>query len=378
MSLFIYQIGTTVFNVQSTNVESLKINLERKFRGGVTQSLFGPKTYFTGVRQLPDVTEVSIQGTIVCANGKSVSDQINEIMSAAGKPYVPVIAFLPNYCCDPYSDCGICAGCARSGVTWLTTTAFITSVKRTTELDDKKLPSMVGASVEITMNVDTYWHPLNPYIWDVFYGVGGVSSFRRLTALARSFVPTKVQSHNSQDANEMVFSKKNYENWALLYDPQVWADLDEEYGVIGYWSTWASYRVNPDRAVWSAPPGSVYAFTNCPTSGNITITVESEVTPFETYEHSSVLDLAELNISLNNKGLTGVNTDDIIIASDALYTPGFIIRANQVITVDDYPVMPKWSMEFPSPGLLLGNDNWISLSTPASVQSAFLHTHRLL
>src|SRR5690606_13163363 len=131
MSLFIYQIGNVVFNLQSSNVQDLKLDLERKFRTGVTLSPFGTTTAFNNLIQLPDENLIRVSGTLTEANGKSPTDQLNELLSIAGRPNTPIIAYMPTES-------------TSRPVVWLTTVGTVQLVKREVTLNDK-LPSIFDA-----------------------------------------------------------------------------------------------------------------------------------------------------------------------------------------------------------------------------------------
>lgn len=379
MSIYIYQIGNVnVGNIIPSDITGIEVDLSRKFRGDAKQSQFSPNTYFTGGIQLPEPMEVTISGSILCRSCISVNDQFNALLSVAGRPYVDVIGYLPNDCCTTQGTCG-CSG-GEHAVNWLHTTGFIKEVKRQWEKEEAgEVRPEQGMEVEIEAVFSTYWMPLNPYVWEPYLDGGIVDGFRALNTPVKHNFPKEVFQLTLDGKRLMVMNKKRYRDEAALYNIDLWPEMfDYRNGRGRGWKEWESYKVSPSISAWSAPSSAIYAFKNLPTSGTLEIIVESEIIPYEIDEHSSTLDLESVDTLLADNGFTGLEETDIIIATDSLYAPGFIIRDGEILKLNGTPLKPLWTYEYSCVGQLLGVNNQVTIDTPNDVLSAHLHVHRSL
>lgn len=374
-----------------TSFEGLKVEMPRSFKVNVSQGFGNPKAVFGGFGQYPEPLELSLTGTFMCSDCESVSDQFNRLLSMAGKPHIDVIGYLPNDCCCTGSSCGKCGDCQGDRpVTWLTTTGTIESVERGYEVSgDTQYPGSM-MSVSFKMILDAYWYPMNSYVWYPQYGAEPYDSFRQDADLVKGILPTHVD-----ERSRFYFWKRNYVNENLLYDPLNWSEMyrydDAVYspGFIPNVSAEFRYRVRVPRTRWAASPTSLYAFRNLPTDGEIRITVNSEIAPFQTQSFESTIDIVSL---FTEAFVIGIDTSefyptqyDSLIVDDGLYHPGFVfkdsLKSFMQIPNDDWTdslrtLVPLWTYDTRAPGELLGVDNYVTIETPPEVEIAYLHTFR--
>lgn len=376
MSIFLYQIGMDRITAQPTNFAGLQINLPRKFKISVAQGFGNSKASFNNYRQFPELQDVDVTGTFLCANCESVSDQFNRLLSMSGKPHIDIIGYLPNDCCCVGESCGECGNCqGEKAVTWMTTTGVIESVERSYTIDGSAPYPAGMMEVSFKMTLDSYWYPLNPYIWYPEYNSAPYDSFARDTDFVKSILPTRVDSNST-----FSFWKRNYSDTLGFYDTNLWVDMfNSEDGTANILSPVAGtslrYRVRSPRSRWAAPPSSFYAFSNLPQTGEISIVVESEIAPFFSQEFTSSLDLeGDLNGLIN----FGIQPGDILIVSDNLTAPGFVLRDGAFVPtgVTSTQLVPRWEYSTNSPGELLGVDNYVTITVPTGVEVAYLHTFK--
>lgn len=382
MSIYIYQIGNVTLGVQASDLAGIAMELPRSFRGEAKQGLYSPTTYFTGGIQLPEPLEAKVSGTIFCRKCMSVADQFNALMSVSGRPYVDVIGYLPNPCCTLSGECETCGDCPPdTRPTWLWTTGFVKEVSRTHQYEEVgDLHAEEAMEIEIELILSTYWLPLNPYVWEPHYDGSYVDGFRTIQEDPyRNNFPEDVHQISHCGKREVLFNKKRYTDELALYDVDLWDSMFDIYTGVGHgWKEWQHYRVSPPIRRWSAPATSIYAFKGLTASGELEIAVESEVIPYEITEHISTLDLSELDSLLSTNGFTGIMDTDIVIATDSLYAPGFVVRNGSALKINNIPIKPVWTYEYSCVGELLGVNNRVTISTPSDVLSAHLHIYRML
>lgn len=380
MSIYVYQLGEFVFQPESTNVAGLRIDMKRSFRTEVSQPAGGTSVSFSNFMQLPEPQDVSITGTLVCQDCMSVADQMNRLMSIGGVPYIDVIGYIPNPCCSGAS-CNLCANC-RTGhpVTWVTTTGIITSIDRQVSLDSRNPHSSEAVEIRVQLTLDAYWYPINRFLWDVIWGTDEVDLFEQTTLLEHHAATLP-----KAPTGKFVFRRVNYKNWYVATDPNLWNSTyydPAHFTAKSFESGTYEHIVRPDRKRWSAPPTSLYAFRNCPSSGIITIDVTSEISPGRLVEQRSTINLAQISSLLTSYSLPPIQYNDIVFATDNAFAPGYVLRNNQPIMIQNNTRLLKaeWSYPYQYPGQLLGRQNKVSFTgvDTYNIETAWLHQHRML
>lgn len=381
MSIFLYQIGMDRITATPTNFAGLQVDMPRSFKVNVSQGFGNPKAVFSGFASYPEPIELNLTGTFLCSGCESVSDQYNRLLSMGGRPHIDVIGYLPNDCCCTDSSCGQCGNCSGDKpVTWITTTGILESIDRSYTIDGET--PYPGSMVEVSfkMTLDSYWYPLNPYMWFPRYDAEPYDSFRQDADLIRSIMPTDVTP-----ASNFSFWKRNYPASLDFYDPTVWPLIYKYDDALA--STYLEnvsqtfrYRVRSPRTRWSAQPSSMYAFRNLPSTGEILIRVRSEITPFYVETFDSTLDLSTLSdlFVLTDEEQANVS----LIVTDSLYRPSFTAYNGDFFSTDGLGnantdlFIPPWEYETAFPGELLGVDNYVEITTPPGVGLAYLHTFK--
>lgn len=385
MSIFLYQIGMDRITVNPTSFAGLQINLPRSFKTSVTQGVGSPKVLFNGFTQFPEPMELEVTGTFLCSRCESVADQYGKLLSMSGKPYVDVIGYLPNDCCGVGESCDVCGNCqGDKAVTWMTTTGTITSVDRHYTISgDSEYPGNM-MEVSFKMTLDTYWYPMNPYVWYPHYDLSTpYDSFRREKILTKSILPTKVDNRS-----RFSFFKRIYESPHALLTPEIFPLIyraEDGYGKSFFKLPDGKfrYRVRPARTRWAAAPTSIYVFkfpVDVPINTFVPkITVESEIAPYYTQTFVSTGNI--------------IATDDIVLDSplqfyvviaDGVYGPVYAAPIPP-FTAENYPYQTEerigeltgtWDYSTNYPGELVGVDNFVTIEAHPDVEVAFLHIFR--
>ena len=345
--IFIHQIGNVVIPFEASSVAPLKLDMERNFRGDANQPAGGVTTVLTQYRGLPEPKKITLNATLVSQDGRSASAQLNDLLSLGGVPYIDVIGYVP----DIAVDCG--AQAPSFPVQWLMTTGMITRITPTTEVNGKGVHPAEALEVSIDLLLDPFWYPIDKFQFQVQYGSLEATLFTPVTLL--EYDPQRLP----RAPGRFVFRRKNYLNWYTGYTPQVWTTdyyTADSFKVSPLQVLDYSYQVAPDRSRWGAPPTAVYALSNLPTTGTLTIQVESEYSPGRLLTHESTLDLGALSTRLaDDYDLGGILPGDVLIVSDSLHAPGFLLRDDTPLTFNDRLVKPEWVYPYESPGQLIGS-----------------------
>lgn len=389
MSIFLYQIGMDRITATPTSFVGLQVNLPRSFKVDVSQSARSSEISFSNIMQMPEQQEVELTGTFMCSGCESVSDQFNRLLSMSGRPHVDFIGYLPNDCCCTSESCGKCGNCSGDKpVTWLTTTGVITSIERAYTVDRESPYPGSMMEVNFKMILDTYWYPLNPYIWYA-QNDGSIpyDSFHKEDELTKSILPIAVLP-----GSNFSFYKRTYSYQYELLNPTIFPSIysfedgvGKDYFTLpdGKWR----YRVRPPRTRWAAPPASIYMFRpvqpNSNQIANIKITVESEIAPFRTLSFVSNNYPSESSVNANSDSFH-------VVISEGIYGPVYAIPKDPStlssftndLTVHTMLKFLADSWVYPNdyPGQLLGIDNYVTIETdnPESIEVAYLHTFRTL
>lgn len=132
--------------------------------------------------------------------------------------------------------------------------------------------------------------------------------------------------------------------------------------------------VNPEY--WSAPPVSMYAFTNLDATDELTIQVDRSKNLYsnERISQYSTLDLVQVNSDLQSAGYNGLYPTDILYGGELLPFPGFIVRSGEVLS----DIRLQWSFDGRAAGMIGTGYNQISVSANTSdFEYAYLHEYRL-
>jgi len=376
MSLAIFQIGDLplFFNLKQINDDEVELKADRSWRNAKVEftGVPGSHVFNDPLRPLPEQQEIQLSGGFVCESS-SARQNLSRLMSMGGIANTPIIGFHYEEC-DHENDSICCSDCNNT-LDWIVTYGIITKISQTGNPYSSKRPwTNMVIPVEISMILNPKWRALNAWEWE----------YRR-----SGIVLNPIDPNLSRDSltNQFVLPLKfndltkqgSFFKWGLSlskYDPNFWADKYKGLRFGGYginFSNISEYPFLSDPSLWSAPPNSVYAFTEF---SNVTGSIGIEITRNSGYFagtgviETSTLDLATLNTDLLAIGQGGLNGTDIIITGYASPFPGFIVRDDEIIP----NIRPRWSYLGNYPGETgRGYNNVNFTSDNVSCKVAFLH-----
>jgi hypothetical protein len=399
--MFIYQVGDVVirgFAEHSTPVEWKNEGLQNEFSSTV---------FYNSLYPLPEIASYSVSGTIAAHRGNTASRQLVDLMRNGGRPYIDIIGYLPNACCEVGSSCSICCGVSEC-VRWYHTYGRISSVERTYTLDESVSDPLASLEISFELEANPYWEPLNKYLYIPIYGdvipnvfeleENGTPLDITLGVQEKVVGVTNLIHHPCQVAPfhyepEFVWVKRRFVNSFLLYDTAYWDDWNDSSFV--YAQSLSTSSLMRSYTVSSPHSGSVrtlHAFGHIEfgTGHDLVITVNSEYSPFNIIATTSTLNLEYLDDNLRSYGVansvglaaTGLSTDIVLYSQNDVYPHSFMIK-------DGYPVydsrtnelfIPKWDFSTRCPGELIGIRNKVDISFtlawPTNEVGA-LHLHRV-
>ena len=397
--MYIYQIGNLRLPVASTTIASRVETTSRSFRHAETVLSHVPGAVWQGnaARPLVKSSDYTIKGTLVCGlNGcETIDEEINQFLALAGVPYVPIIAFVPQGDCG--GECPDC--CAKYPDLWLLTYGEITSVSRVR--DDSKVSHEDMTPIEIKIRTLPYWEGLDDIRWRYY---DQAAPLQELRPSITSTPPTKhyhpyqmfldwvVNKHGRGAFFENSFDDTVYGDGPLETDPANW--YYAYYTDVPDATTRAVLPSNDPTAMWkplgiidhefvvpnlawSAPPRSLYMFTNLPTSGDLTIEVTAKTRSNVSVHHISTLNLANLNNNLIAAGLSGIQTTDRLLVGNTYYPGGALMRLSGGV-YQRVSVFVPWSYSALYPGETTNYFNKVEIDGPSGVTGSYVHIFRRL
>jgi hypothetical protein len=199
--------------------------------------------------------------------------------------------------------------------------------------------------VRLSLELFTFWQPLNPAIWVMK---------RRNEALPRIF--RQASFNPDEDIVALPepktffqldvpysFQKRIYEDQGFHYDPAYFIALvaqhDHDLPIVRYASDWQvdianAHYIQVDKARWSAPPLSLYLFKNMTSASEFTIRVEHEHEVWDIQETITSIDVAAIDSAMTDAGYTLLDTDILVVGD--VENGAFILRDGvQLIHVAD-------------------------------------------
>lgn len=397
--LHIFQIGNLRVPVGSTTVKQYEAKTSRQFRHAETVASHIPGAVWHGnsMRPLVKSSDYTISGTLMCGlNGcESVDEELQQFLSLSGVPYVPIIAFVPQGDCG--EGCPEC--CAQHPDLWLLTYGEITSVTRTYSYD--KIPTDEAMPFELKVRVHTYWEVLDDVRWRYWRNVPVPSFAYDVT----SSPPPKNTLPFNMTWNWLTRTSYRDGFEKLRFDPSVFGDgpmeTDPDIWVRAYLndyseavpraflsstslatSAWldihaANHTFTVPQPTYSAPPRSLYMLTNLPTSGTISISVNSFNKNGDRFLNTATLNLTNLVTNLTNEGLPTLQSTDRLLFGDTQYPGGGLYRLVNGV-YQRLAVFIPWSYGTLYPGETTNFRNKITFSGPDGIKVAYAHIYRRL
>lgn len=366
MSIFIYQIGNVLIRPVESSSAGFSLESNRSFKADVTQSRSGYDITLNSIRS-PEPMEISLKNSFLCSSCRPNSQQMSEIMSIAGVPYIDIIAYIPNPCCPLHGQCSVCNG--QGSNLWLHTYGIVKSINRS--VDYQTFTEGVQP-YDMDLVLNTYWTPINKRSWSLSYGSVPTSLFDQGTEEVLAF-PENVMPFSSE-SNSVYFYKRQTSD-EFYYDPDNWPTFyGTESSVVSSWTPNSkNIYVAPSTKVWNFLPSSIYAFTNLPDSGDLEINVIGEFAPFQVQEYTSSISIGLIDSDLREQGFFGLlETDILYVGNIQQGRKSVIFRDGEFL---DYA--PIWN-NYPRDhaGQLIGLNNRVDLNMPNGVLASWLHTYR--
>lgn len=360
--LKIFQIGDTPvhFHQQKWHGWDIKSN------GKVEDLLWSPQKVWQNTQFMMDVQSVKLTSVVIDETGRLASQQIEKLKRLVGLP-TTIIA----YDVMSFGDMDSCL-CQLQGiqaVPWYSTFGVLNSIT-----EDEEAQGFTSITLNITAN--PYWSMLNRYLWN--WQGGDFDPY--YPPLISTPYQDFIYQYPGTDGlvpgfGDFHWSRRPVDR-LVAYDPALWAKLHLNTGLpfeTGTGATWgASYHAAYcEPTEWSAPPLSLYAFKNLPTSGEVVIKVRHLEGIATVKEYITTIDLVETNMRLLAAGYPALQLTDIVYVGDCYPKPGFIVRDGVVLDTPPHVIYPEqW------PGQCSVGKNGIIFVLPGFTEAAYLHTYR--
>jgi hypothetical protein len=372
----LFQAGDVVLNIYNQRWHGYSST----FGGAPSQMLQSDRYGWRQSQYFPAPRTIQISGSLIGDSKHSTAgNKFNALNRLAGRQ-TDIIAYTRATCCEDF-DCGCGCGYQYGGdeLIWLHTRGMITKV----ESQDSGL-SIPGLAISIAIGAT--WRPLNRLIWS--YRHSKYANRYRFPSPATPLDAIKpyptLTAVNAQCDQSLMWVKRVYADDLLMYDPSMWEGLHQYHRLAfeyetGYGENYVSDSsrtmfVRVSAAVWSARPSSVYAFTNLPASGQLSLWVRQDDDPWTDQELLTTVSLDDLDAELVAKGYGGLLVSDSVYIGDTRLKPGLIVRSGAVLSNVAVPV--DYDQNFP--GILGVGTNRLIFDTPAGSQHAQVHTFRRL
>lgn len=328
----VYQLGTQRLHLWRTAIED---EPPTAIRGNSTNLTGSPYRLWSDARFLVDEPQVEFSGQVFGTFRQTSSAQIAALRRLSGYP-IDVIAYT-----------------VESVPVWLHTFGYITSV------EPRKPDLLEPTSVSVAVDLQSFWEPLNMLVWK--FTDLSIDPFQRRDTPIRfvaSQTPGLGRTINPRFEESERWVRLNFKTNNWLYDPASWEVSHPQGSDSKSWSEGGWFTIDTDADVWNAPPRSLYAFRNLPTTGAITIKVVRE-RGWGTEEDIVTMDLAQLDSDI------GVLKKDIVILGDVNRLPGIVLRNGELL---DFSPRVTYSGKF-WPGYMLPGQNRLYID-PAGGQCA--------
>lgn len=368
--LFLYQIGDLPVydNLRGGDRRGLSLELTSDWRNPTQEfaGVSGQHSFAPTTRGILDKNEFRVRANVYPSPYLDSDEVQTMLASMGGRRNTPVIAF--RYVED-YTK-------GAQYIDWLVSYGIVTSVPRKSEyFSPDSMLSVVTHEIEVKMELGTRWRRLSPWLWEYRNWVNRVIDPNSPLLIADA--PTNKFVHPERfrhiKPNHYFFL---YESSLTDFAPEFWGvKYEEEPNDGGYgsdWTTLGDFEFFSDPLRWSAPPSSIYAFTDLATSGTLSISVQRSTGFFagQAVEEVSELDLAVVDADLAAAGYTGLFADDIIITGLTAPQPGFVYRDGAKIEA----ARPKWSYPGIYPGECGRGYNVVTIQADGlNPRVAFLH-----
>ena len=403
--MYLYQIGEMRVPLISSSDSPLSLQRDRSFRNSQVSlpGVPGAYPYGSPFKALVNAGEYTLSGTLQSGfrNAETVHELRNYLLSIAGKPHTPIIAWIPRHELTTEFNESFPANeeADLSADLWVVTYGIVNSVSQTDTLENGKPLSEEIASISISITAGPYWEPLDYVRW-VHRPHGIVPAAFQVPRddypPVRNQHPPKpypdrvIMTDQLNNGFERVLFDQTIFSISPLLDPVVWDlayynDLTSFYapniGKVGTVSEiiggHQAHLVMPPTHIWPAPPRSMYYFSqfNVP-SAQLGIQVTTKQTQ-GVFTHTSYLDLDGLDTVLSDLGYDGIMDTDKMIIGDTDRVGGWYLRDNGDGLWEPIDVFIPWVYGTYKPGETFTGNNYVLVTGPSSARFAYLHIFRM-
>ncbi len=355
----IYQIGRHRLHVHDAGLAH-ESRYESRFES--TELLRSPYSIPQAGRWIFKNMTISISGMLMDVKNKIEAEQLAQILRSEIDLVQDIIAYDLGTSSPP-----VCACQYVGDMTWLHNVGMIRDVTFSRG-DAFDLPQI---SLEIELL--SFWEPLNMLVWNFGYGIPSpldsilaIPPYRDLV----SDVPPSAQVFSKESRDFSIWRKRNFDSYNFLYDPMSWEVCHQpnlNYSLSWTPGGWRNIRIPQED--WGGPPRVMYAFTNLPETGTVTIRTVKE-SGWSHVDETITIDLETLDTDLSDNGYGGLRFTDQVIIGDVTRLPGYIRRNETLLSIS--PRVSGWGSSINSywPGMLNPGENRILLD-PAGGMVAY-------
>jgi hypothetical protein len=413
--MYLYQISGWRNAIIGSSLAAMELELSREFRAvsSVLSNASGAFPHGDPNRPLVAAGGYSLSGSLISGlNGaETATEQYNYLLQLAGRPYQPMIAWLP--------DRGIGTGQRVYSPDfpgnepldvkkdmWVLTYGTINNVSRSSGVNaDGGLPTGEAVEVSIDFEAGPYWEPLDYIRWRWRPNGRLEPPYSQVV----SFDPPTRQNHpgrlpfdaimmpNDLDSGfeQILFDTAVYGttpflnpyNWCLayarsadtFYEPYI-AKLPTENPndmIQPIAGGQQSHELYPAPNRWPAAPRSLYYFSNFAISGaSLAIQVDVQ-SATGTYSSTASVDIDDIYTALNELGLDPIKPTDRMIIGGLARTGGYYLRDNGSGVWELVDIFIPWEYGGLYPGETFPGSNEVTVYGPSVTTYSYAHVYRM-
>lgn len=315
--------------------------------GESTPTLNAPLLLLSNTRFQSDRREYVASGLCITENGLNSRQLYQRLKSLAG---------LPTYI-FAYEDS------QEHDLLWMMNYGVIRFVDASEE-------SRGYLSLELSIEVQSLWEPINRYIWHFSDSDPDWFTLPETTSKDYGKFMRGYPVINEVLGSPNKWVRRKIADELSLYDPELWRVFSDNAFPVNYGRAWCSdlrHRVYVDHFLYGAPPSSIYGLTNLTNSGSITIEITQTETPFDVRARTTVVNLDATHSALSG----GLLPTDKLFIGDTPEKPGIIVRGTDRLNA--YPVVEYEGL---FPGVLGAGKNEVRVTGLGSAKIAWNHIYR--
>lgn len=322
--MYLYQIGNVPLHLHG---DTLNHDYGSTARGRVDDLLWSPYPRWTNNQWLLERHQVQVRGKLIGTARRRADQTLQELRRMVGRP-TDVIAY-------EYQDARQIYMCpcehvrGAGALVWFHNFGLLRSV----DVSEREFTA--------TIEIGPFWDQLNPYLW--YFGSMPESAFQTSSVYAASRWPSANELYNDRQPDTRMWVRRNLSSTLFLYEPDNWPgmfDCVQLSGSVAVDQERGWYNHIGDIETWSAPPRTLFAFKNLPSSGFINLTMKRE----DVWNHADDLITVDF-VQLEAEIPFGILPQDILIFGDIQRLPGVIYRNGELI--DFTPAVVNYNTFWP-------------------------------